>query len=357
MGGNFVLKSAKKMLVLAFTSAILLGGCSQNAAPPKDKTQVPPAPMEETAISTTASTFAIEKLYVDSCGGCHGQTRLGALGPNLLPDRLFTSMSEEEIFDIIKNGRAGTPMPPFDTVSKDNSEDETIKQLIEYLKTPVALEAQTWSLEDAKATLEVVNDESTLPDTPTAWDPGKIEIGDLMVAMERETRKYAVLDGKNHELLGHIDGSYRTHTIQFGPSDTPEGRFMYGIGRDGWLFKVDMYSFKTVRKVRVGLDSRGVAVTRDGEYIAVTNYLPGTVVIVNKNLEPLKVIPTYAVDPDGQMVGIDGSQSRAAAILDTVIDGKDMFVVALKEAGHVWVIDTSKEVQKKASQSFMTLAV
>lgn len=287
----------------------------------------------------------IEKLYVDSCGGCHGQTRLGALGPNLLPDRLFSSVSEEELFDVIKYGRAGTPMPAFDTVSKDRNDDDTIRALMEYMKTPVALEIQTWTLEDAKATHEVLNDESTLPDKPTAWDSSKISIGDIMVAMERETRKYAVMDGKNHELLGHIDGSYRTHTIQFGPHNTPEERYMYGIGRDGWLFKVDMYSFKTVRKVRLGLDSRGIAVSRDGEYIAVTNYLPGSVAIVNKELEPLKIIDTWVVDPDGQMVN-----SRAAAILDTEVKhpkADQMFIVALKEGGHVWGIDVSKTGEEK----------
>ncbi|HHY72564.1 MAG TPA: hypothetical protein GX497_04960 [Bacillus bacterium] len=340
-------KSAKWILMILIGSVFLiLGACSQQSATQKSDTPDPPVPTAETKGATVASTSAIEKLYVDSCGGCHGQTRLGALGPNLLPERLFEGMSDEQVFDVVKNGRAGTPMPAFDTVSKDKSDDATIQELIAYLKTPVALEAQTWDLEDAKATLEVINDESTLPDKPTAWDPSKIEIGDLMVAMERETRKYAVMDGKNHELLGHIDGSYRTHTIQFGAGETPEGRYMYGIGRDGWLFKVDMYSFKTVRKVRLGLDSRGIAVTRDGEYIAVTNYLPGTVAIVNKNLEPLKIIPTYAINPDGIMVGVDGSQSRAAAILDTVIDGKDMFVVALKEGGHVWVLDMSPEGAK-----------
>ncbi len=342
-GGNFVFKSAKWMEMLFITSILLiLGACSsQESQSPKKITPDPPP-----ADVTTNVDSAIEKLYVDSCGGCHGQTRLGALGPNLLPDRVFAEMSEEDLFNVIKEGRSGTPMPPFETVSKDRSDDETIKKVVEYLKTPVALESQTWSLEDAKATLEIVNEESSLPDAPTAWDPNKLEIGDLMVAMERETRKYAVMDGKNHELLGHIDGSYRTHTIQFGPADTLEGRYMYGIGRDGWLFKVDMYSFKTVRKVRVGLDSRGIAVTQNGEYIAVTNYLPGNVAILNKNLEPLKIIPTYAINVDGEMVGIDGSQSRAAAILDTVIDGKDMFVVALKEAGHVWGIDMSDEGAK-----------
>ncbi|MCF6093114.1 nitrite reductase [Microaerobacter geothermalis] len=354
----------KRGLLFAFLLSliVILTACSSETTAPSDKASEPAkeqAQPTEQPVNKPSEPVAgeqakgvvqrtdIEKLYVDSCGGCHGQTRLGALGPNLLPERLFSGMKEEDIFKVIKEGRPGTPMPAFNTVSKDRSDDATIRELIEYLKTPVALEAQTWSLEDAKASLEVINDEKTLPAQPTAWDPNEIEIGDLMVAMERETRKYAVMDGKNHKLLGKIDGSYRTHTIQFGPADTPEGRYMYGIGRDGWLFKVDMYSFKTVRKVRVGLDSRGTAVSADGEYIAISNYLPSSVMILDKYLNPLKYLPTYGIDPDGQIVGVNGSQSRAAAILDTVIDGKQMFVVALKEAGRVWGIDVSKEGAEK----------
>lgn len=285
-----------------------------------------------------------EAIYMDSCAGCHGQTRLGGLGPNLLPERLFEGMSEENVFDVIKDGRVGTPMPPFDTISKGKADDETIHELVEYLKTPVSKDLLKWTLDDAEKSLVVVNEEETLPDKPTAWDDSQIDLDDIMIAMERETRKYAVMDGKNHKLLGHIDGSYRTHTVQFGPKGTKEARYMYGIGRDGWLFKVDLYSFKTVRKVRVGLDSRGIAVSKDGEYIAVTNYLPGSVAIVNDDLEPLKIIDTIGVDPDGNEV-----HSRAAAILDSEVkhpEAGQIFVVALKEAGHVWGIDVSKKGEK-----------
>lgn len=289
-----------------------------------------------------------DKDYQEFCAGCHGENRLGGVGPNLLPERLFSTLTEEEIYDVIKNGREGTPMPAFSVLG-----DEKINQLIEYLKTPVSEEQQTFTLEDARASLTVINPEETLPDHPTAWDDSKLDIEDLMVAMERETRQYAVMDGKNHELLGHIDGSYRTHTIQWGPAGTSEGRYMYGVGRDGWLFKVDMYSFKTVRKVRVGLDSRGIAVSNDGEYIIVGNYLPGGYAIVDKNLNPLTIVDTVNTDPDGQEV-----HSKVGALLQTDIEhpeAEQMFLVVLKDGGRVLGIDASKEGAEKGFPVIMDI--
>ena len=46
------------------------------------------------------------------CGSCHGMTLKGGLGPALLPARL-AQRSDEELVEIILDGRPGTPMPPW----------------------------------------------------------------------------------------------------------------------------------------------------------------------------------------------------------------------------------------------------
>ena len=47
------------------------------------------------------------------CGSCHGMTLKGGLGPALLPAQL-AERSDEELVEVILDGRPGTPMPPWD---------------------------------------------------------------------------------------------------------------------------------------------------------------------------------------------------------------------------------------------------
>ena len=47
------------------------------------------------------------------CGSCHGMTLKGGLGPGLLPAHL-AERSDEELVEVILEGRPGTPMPPWD---------------------------------------------------------------------------------------------------------------------------------------------------------------------------------------------------------------------------------------------------
>ena len=102
-------------------------------------------------------------------------------------------------------------------------------------------------------------DEKTLPAKPT--HSGNLD--NLMLVTEREGRGIAVIDGDTHTLLGKVDASYRAHGYTFDPTSD---RWAYNVGRDGWLFKIDLYTLKPVRKVKVGLDSRGIAMSDDGRY-------------------------------------------------------------------------------------------
>ena len=46
------------------------------------------------------------------CGSCHGLPPKGGLGPSLLPDAL-AAKSDKVLVDVIRNGRPGTAMPPW----------------------------------------------------------------------------------------------------------------------------------------------------------------------------------------------------------------------------------------------------
>lgn len=64
------------------------------------------------------------------CVACHGNNARGAVGPDLTDNEWLRAPSDAMIFNVIKNGRAGTLMSPF----KDTAEDSEIWQIVTYLR-------------------------------------------------------------------------------------------------------------------------------------------------------------------------------------------------------------------------------
>ena len=56
----------------------------------------------------------LSHLLKHDCGSCHGMTLKGGLGPSLLPEAL-KEKPDELLFVTIREGRHGTPMPPWKT--------------------------------------------------------------------------------------------------------------------------------------------------------------------------------------------------------------------------------------------------
>ncbi len=281
-----------------------------------------------------ASTFEgsvqdrpVDEYFLDTCSGCHGADRRGATGPALLPERL--SQSDEYYAGVITNGKPGTVMPTFSAAPYELSGDD-IATLIGFIRSDTA-QPPAWPFEDVEASHTVLVDEATLPSEPT--HDGNME--NLMLITERETQSIAVVDGDTHTLLTHVPASYRAHGYTFSPTDE---RWAYNMGRDGWVFKIDLYSLQPVRKVRIGLDSRAIAISDDGNYLIAGNYVPATLVMLDAHtLEVLKVWNTTGLGPDGDVI-----ESRVATILDVSPElVGPYFVVGLKEAGQVWRIDWS----------------
>jgi mono/diheme cytochrome c family protein len=264
--------------------------------------------------------------YLDSCAGCHGTDRRGATGPALLPQRL--SQPDTYYFDVIQNGKPGTVMPPWGGMLAE----QDITNLIRFIRSQPDSKSLEWSFEDIQQSLEILVDEADLPAAPT--HTGNLD--NLMLVTEREGRGIAVIDGDSHTFIGKIPASYRAHGYTFSPT---EPRWVYNMGRDGWVFKIDLYTLQPVRKIRVGMDARAVAISDDGRYLIAGNYVPASAVILDaETLEPLKAFSTQASDPEGQVV-----DSRVATILDTAPGAVGpYFLVALKEAGQVWRIDWSQ---------------
>jgi DNA-binding beta-propeller fold protein YncE len=107
---------------------------------------------------------------------------------------------------------------------------------------------------------------------------------------------------------------------------------VYFISRDGWVSKFDMWSLQTVAEVRAGINARNLAVSDDGRYLMVANYLPHTLVLLDaEELRPVKLID---VRDDS------GKSSRVSAVYTA--DPRHSFIAALKDIREVWEINYQK---------------
>lgn len=177
----------------------------------------------------------------------------------------------------------------------------------------------------ATTTAETITPTRELFQKEGSWNPL-----DLMIVMERDNQSLLAIDGSTHKAVGRVkDIGKQVHTQVF----SPDGKFTYHISRDGWLTKIDLFTLKPVGIMRVGTDSRGTGITDSGKYVVVGNYDPRNIVILDAGtLAIIKKIDL--LDTHGGMV----TSSRAGGIAEY----GEKFIVSLKDARSVWVIDTEK---------------
>ncbi|PYG29571.1 nitrite reductase [Pelagimonas varians] len=256
--------------------------------------------------------------YVDFCADCHDANRLGGTGPALIPQTL-KRMRGPKVAAVIRDGRVTTQMPGF---SDDLTEDR-IAALADYLKTP--LEAvPPWGTEQIMAS-RVMDDDYDSVDAPVwASDPMNITL-----AVETGDHSVSVLDGDTFEVLDRFATPFAVHG---GPKFDPTGRFVFIMSRDGWVQKYDIWALKQVGRVRAGLNSRNIAMSGDGKWLAVANYLPNTLTILST--EDLSVAEVHDVK------GKDGTPSRVSAVYQA--PPRESFVLALKDVPEIWEVSYSE---------------
>jgi len=272
-----------------------------------------------------------EKLYADNCAVCHGADLGGYIAPALNKDSL-RRFSEGQLADKAIFGGIGTLMPPHPTFFDKLSRTE-----IDSLAALIKNEPQrtlTWNLDDIKASLEIlVADEASLPKAPTY---PITDIDDLMAVMGRgryasgDEAKIVFFDGREHRRVGEVATAYAPHLIIYHPSDD---RWAYALTDVGVVLKIDLFSLKAVRTVKIGLNSASLGISRDGRYLAAGSFVPNTAVILDsQSLEPLRHFRLEGIDPDGRKV-----ESNAGIIMGMPF--ADSFVIALKDAGQLWIVD------------------
>jgi len=283
-------------------------------------------------ITNVASARAdAEKLYQEQCAVCHGADFGGYIGPGLNRD-VLKWRNEAYLRAKITTGGVGTLMPSHPSWSRKLSRQE-IAELSALIKsTPVR--DVVWDIDHVRNSLEIlVPDETTLPARPTYRID---DIFDLMAVTARghfaagSAAKIVFFNGRSNEIVGELATGYAPHIVNYHPT---QARWAYATTDAGYLLKIDLHSLQTVRRIRVGLNGPSLAVSRDGRYIAAGSYVPNTAVILRADtLEPVKLMQLRGIDPDGKLVEAD-----SGAILATPY--ADYFVVALEQAGQVWIVD------------------
>ena len=266
------------------------------------------------AWASAASPEPAEALYAKHCASCHGADRLGGLGPALLPQNL-SRLKAGVATARIRDGRPATQMPAFGALL---SGDE-IAALVALIYKPVVPLPQ-WGEADIRGSRIVHYAPGSLPDRPAF----EADMMNLFVVVESGDHHVSVLDGDRMARIHRFPSRFALHG---GPKFSPDGRYVYFASRDGWISKFDLWNMSVVAEVRAGINTRNAAVSADGRLVAVANTLPGTVVILDADLELVTIIEarTLAGDP-----------SRVSAVYDAA--PRSSFVAALKDVPEIWEI-------------------
>ncbi|MEZ5787970.1 MAG: cytochrome D1 domain-containing protein [Xanthobacteraceae bacterium] len=256
------------------------------------------------------------QLYYQHCATCHGADRLGGIGPALLPENLGR-LTGGRAAAVIAKGRVATQMPGF-AGSLSQSE---VDALTAFIAAPLP-SIPSWGEREITAS-RVVHAEALELKRPTfAADPLN-----LFVVVETGDHHATILDGDRFEPLARFPTRFALHG---GPKFTPDGRFVFFMSRDGWVAKYDLWSLKLIAEVRAGINSRNIAISRDGAHIAVANYLPHSLVILSAT--------DLTVEKIFEAKDRRGRSSRVSAVYQA--PSRNSFIAALKDVPEIWEIAT-----------------
>lgn len=254
-------------------------------------------------------------LYQAQCAACHGEARLGGIGPALFPGNL-SRLRPEAAAGVIRDGRLASQMPGFGEMLSN----EEINALVEWIYRPPETQPR-WQEEDILASQVVPFPVGSLLNEPL-FDADPLN---LFIVVETGDHHASLLDGDSFERIHRFETRYALHG---GPKYTPDGRYVFFGSRDGWITKYDLYNLEVVAEVRAGINMRNIAVSADGRYVMAANYLPHSLVLFDAH--ELDLMHVYPVADEA------GNSSRVSAVYAAPPRGS--FIVALKDIEEVWEI-------------------
>ncbi|ACO04194.1 MAG TPA: nitrite reductase [Persephonella sp.] len=273
------------------------------------------------------------QIFFDRCAGCHGMLRKGATGPALTPEALKKKGYNTEVLEaFIYNGTPGG-MPDWGkqgVLSK--SEINLLARFLQH-EPPSPPEM---SLADMKRSWKVFIPPEKRPKRPQHNLNWKNFFGVIL----RDVGKVAIVDGDTKKLVNIVDTGFAVHILRSSAS----GRYMYSIGRDGKATVIDLWLKKPdkVAEVKTCYDARSIDTSKyhgyEDKYAVIGCYWPPSFVVVDgETLEPKKIVSTSSYYYDTQEFV---REARVASIVSSHYD--PIWVLNIKEAGQVWLVDYSK---------------
>ncbi|MDT8317544.1 MAG: cytochrome D1 domain-containing protein [bacterium] len=270
----------------------------------KDVAPIKKIAKAESGVAPKVSGAGAE-LYSKYCSDCHGEDRLGLVGPPLLPE-YFGRQKDEVIKTAISEGLTATNMPPF----KEELSDSDIDRLVSFIKTPV--EKPVWGMEEMRPTWQVSY--LSLDEKKPLYD-----MTNFFMIVEGGSGTVHFMDGDSFKLLGAL----KVGAIHGGPKFGRDLRYAFAVSRGGLLLKYDLIEQREVGRIRGGISTRNIAVSGSGKYLVQANMLPKNLVVIDAfSLKPVRII-----EP-GATVG---------AVYDLRERGE--FVVSLKDKPQLLVLN------------------
>lgn len=192
------------------------------------------------------------------------------------------------------------------------------------LTAALAADPVSFAEADIRASRTVLHAPGTLPAQPSQVFQG-VDMANLFIVIKTGGQHVTIVDGDSLEPLHRFASR---HALRCGLQFTPDGRYVFFASPDGWVTKFDLWDLQLVAEVRAGIHTRTLAVSGDGKYLAVANDLPNTLVLLDTDLNPLRV---HAIKDRAGKTGSRISAVYAAA-------PRKSFVVALQDVPEVWEI-------------------
>ncbi len=286
---------------------------------------------------TSKMNFA--KVYEKECQGCHGPIHQGGVGADLRPKAL-KKKEHQMLVNTILNGRENTAMPAWSSKFSKDDAAGMVDWLMDW-KNTVELKLD---LKKIKKSYTKLADVDALAKKYPVGKDGKLNykgaqvanVKNITFATERDASLVDFIDSTTGKVLSRHKAGFAVHVTV---TNKANPRYAYSISRSGRLtmFDIGAPGQPALAMAQVGQESRGLAVSPNGKYVMAGDYNPGGAVLCDAHtLEPLKAYDTSRViNMDGQI-----EPSRVAYIADTPYG--PYFSFALKDAGHVYIVDYSK---------------
>ncbi|MDH5682138.1 MAG: hypothetical protein OEZ36_11160 [Spirochaetota bacterium] len=166
----------------------------------------------------------------------------------------------------------------------------------------------------------------------TACQQNATDIGNRLFVVERESASLAVLDIRKLKVIKRIalKGNLRHASMVF----SPDLHYGYIASRDGTLSRINLENMSSEGSLKTSLNSIGIAISQDGRVIAVSEYRPGGITLIDrKSFTIINKIPAI----------ISKSPAKELSRVTGLVDGaENSFICALMDSNEIWELKREK---------------